>query len=68
MMKPEKTSQQCTPNTDRSQLLRPYQRPAITARRIASIVHAMTVGDNPDNSGGGKTRLGPGGLGSSSGG
>lgn len=67
MMKPGKTSQRCTPNTDRSQLLRPYQRPAITARRIASIVNQKTVGDNPDNTAGGKTRLGPGGLGSTSG-
>ena len=67
MMKLEKTSQRCTPNTDCSQRLRPYQRPVITVRRIAAIVNQKTVGDNPDNVTGGKTRLVPGGLGTTSG-
>ncbi len=64
-MKVDRMSQQCTHDTDRSHILRSYQRPTVTVRRIASIVHALTVDDNPDNPSGGRTKLGSGGLGSS---
>ncbi len=65
MKLPNKMSQRCTPDTDRNRILRPYERPAISVRRIASIVNRLTVGDNPDNVAGGRTKLSPGGLGSS---